>query len=455
MSTDATRLFYTFEQHMIYQRKGDFMEIYIVQPGDSVYSIAQQYGVSPSRIVYDNGLLSPDGIVPGQALLILIPEIVHTVGQGDSIFSISAEYDISPLELLRNNPYLTNNNYLAAGQQLVISYRVQKGRKARLSGFVYPSVRQNILRAVVPYATYLMIFGYGFREDGSIISVEDKEIIAIAHENRTAVLLSLSLIEETGGFNTNKLAALLTNIEFQNRVISGMIAEINAKGCQGMDIDMEYIPGGYRDEFTAFVENSAQQLHAAGLTLNIDLAPKYSDEQQGLLYEAHNYPLLGQAADLAFLMTYEWGYMYGPPMAIAPINNVSRVLDYALTEIAPEKLFLGIPNYAYDWTLPFVQGQSAAQVIGNITAADRAFIYGAEIQFDEASQSPFYYYTAADGTTHNVWFEDVRSISAKYQLIDSSGIAGGGYWNFMRAFPQGYLLFNNTFIIEKVYPYPD
>lgn len=431
------------------------MEIYIVQAGDTVYSIAQQYGVSPSRIIYDNGLLSPEGIVPGQALLILIPEIIHTVRQGESIFSVSAEYGISTLELLRNNPYLTNNSFLAEGQQLVISYRVQKGRRARLSGFVYPNVRKNILRAVVPYATYLMIFGYGFREDGSIITVDDSEIIAIAHENRTAVLLSLSLIDENGNFNTNKLVPLLTDIEFQNRVISGMIAEITAKGCQGMDIDMEYIPAVYRNDFTAFVKNSAQQLHAAGLILNIDLAPKYSAEQQGLLYEAHDYPLLGQAADLAFLMTYEWGYMYGPPMAIAPINNVSWVLDYALTEIAPDKIYLGIPNYAYDWTLPFIQGQSAAQVIGNITAADRAFLYGAEIQFDEASQSPFYYYTADDGTTHNVWFEDVRSISAKYRLIESRGIAGGGYWNFMRAFPQGYLLFNNVFEIEKVYPFPD
>ncbi len=52
-------------------------------------------------------------------------------------------------------------------------------------------------------------------------------------------------------------------------------------------------------------------------------------------------------------MTYEWGYKYGPNMAVAPLNMVRRVLDYAVTEIIPEKIMLGIPNYGYDWPLPF------------------------------------------------------------------------------------------------------
>ena len=45
-------------------------------------------------------------------------------------------------------------------------------------------------------------------------------------------------------------------------------------------------------------------------------------------------------------------------MAVAPLPNVRRVLDYAVTEIPPEKIYLGIPNYGYDWPLPFRPGET-------------------------------------------------------------------------------------------------
>ena len=51
-------------------------------------------------------------------------------------------------------------------------------------------------------------------------------------------------------------------------------------------------------------------------------------------------------------MTYELGYTGGPPMAVAPLDKVRQVVDYALTEIPAEKLFLGVPVYGYDWPLP-------------------------------------------------------------------------------------------------------
>ncbi|MGN0587892.1 MAG: LysM peptidoglycan-binding domain-containing protein, partial [Oscillospiraceae bacterium] len=424
------------------------MEIYIVQQGDTVFSIAEKFGVSAQRIISDNGLLTPQSITPGQALLILFPRIVHNVAAGENIPSIAAQYGISALELIRNNPYLANQPYIEAGQQLVIEYNVQKLGRISFSGFVYPFVNRAILRAALPYVTYLIIFGYGFDEDGNIITVNDDEVIALAEENQADVLLSLSLIDAEGQFVSSKLVPLLTDMAFQNRVISGMLEQITIKGARGMDIDMEYIPPEYRSEYAGLVANAASQLHAYGYILNIDLAPKTSADQPGTLYEAHDYRLLGESADMCFLMTYEWGYQFGPPMAIAPLPNVERVLNYALTEIPQEKIYLGMPNYAYDWPLPFVQGETSAQVIGNLTAAERASLFNVPIEFDSYSRSPFYGYNGFD-SERVVWFEDVRSMQEKYELISETGIAGGGYWNLMRPFPQGYLLLNAMFDIEK------
>ena len=118
--------------------------------------------------------------------------------------------------------------------------------------------------------------------------------------------------------------------------------------------------------------------------------------------------------------SYEWGYTYGPPMAVAPVGAVRRVVEFALTQMDAAKILLGFPNYAYDWTLPFTAGATRAQSIGNE-------------YLDEAGQP------------HEVWFEDVRSAQAKFALLPEYGLLGLGYWNFMRPFTAGFSLQNYLF----------
>lgn len=136
--------------------------------------------------------------------------------------------------------------------------------------------------------------------------------------------------------------------------------------------------------------------------------------------------------------SYEWGYTYGPPMAVAPVGAVRRVVEFALTRMEPGKILLGFPNYAYDWTLPFTVGATRAQSIGNEAAPLLAAQYGAEIQFDEQAQTPYFTYQDEAGQPHEVWFEDARSALAKFGLLTEYGLSGLGYWNFMRPFAAGF-----------------
>lgn len=135
-------------------------------------------------------------------------------------------------------------------------------------------------------------------------------------------------------------------------------------------------------------------------------------------------------------------------MAVAPLPNVRRVVEYALTEIPAEKLWLGVPNYGYDWPLPFVQGTTRAQSISNQYAVSLALRYGVEIQYSDYAQSPWFRYTDSTGTVHEVWFEDARSIRAKLALIPEYGLIGAGYWNLMRPFPQNWRLLNALYQIR-------
>lgn len=427
------------------------LEIYTVQAGDTALSIANRFGISLQRLISDNGLSVSGRLAVGQALLILHPKTVYTFMRGDSLFSVAKAYGTSVMQLYRNNPFLIGADYIPEGTQITISFDDKPTEDIRVSGFVYSYIDRSVLEAALPYMTYVIVFGYGFNEDGSLIEVSDSDITELSHRYGTAVFLGLTTINEDGTFGSGKVERLLTDLDFQNLVIEEMIGVIMQKNAQGMDIDMEYIPPQLRAEFAAFVENAARQLNAVGLEVHVDLAPKTSADQPGTLYEAHDYRLLGNAADLVFLMTYEWGYTYGPPMAVAPLPSVRRVLEYALTEIPAEKIFLGIPNYGYNWKLPYERGVTAAVTLGNLTAVNLAIGNGAEILFDELSQSPYFYYTDSEGAERVVWFEDVRSLKGKFSLVSEEDILGCGYWNLMRPFPQNFLLLNSMFNIVKVY----
>lgn len=144
----------------------------------------------------------------------------------------------------------------------------------------------------------------------------------------------------------------------------------------------------------------------------------------------------------------EWCYTYGPPMAVAPINKVREVVDYAITRIPVEKINLGIPNYGYDWPLPYERGVTKARTISNTQAVEIAIENNAVIEFDQVAMSPHFTYER-DGIAHEVWFEDVRSLREKFSLVQEYNLRGVGYWQIMNLFRANWLLLTDTFYISS------
>jgi len=234
----------------------------------------------------------------------------------------------------------------------------------------------------------------------------------------------------------------------RNGLVTNLLAVIEEKGYRGLDVDFEFLDAGDAQPYAQFISRLREALAPMGLPVIVALAPKVFAAQPGRLYEGHNYGLLSQAADFVLLMTYEWGYTYGPPMAVAPIRNVRQVVDYALTEMPPEKIYLGIPNYGYDWPLPFRQG-SRATSISNQYAVELAARNNVAIRYDERAQAPWFRYVDGNGREHEVWFEDARSIRAKLALAREYGLYGVGYWNLMRPFPQNWVVLNALYNIRE------
>mgnify|MGYP001323115949 CR=1 FL=1 len=426
------------------------MQIYVVQSGDTITGIARMYNVSPRKIVTDNGILNPNVLVVGQALLIQFPDVVHTVRPGETLTQIAAKYNTSVLTLYQNNFYLTTAPSLVAGEQITISYQGEKQGEVSVNGYAYPYIDRNVLLRTLPFLTMLTIFGYGFTDDGNLIEIDDQPLIEMARQFQVAPIMLLSSVTESGSFSTELASLLFNNIAVQNRVIDNVITKMHEKGYLGLDVDFEYVQATDADAFIAFLENITSRLNAEGFTVNVDLAPKVSATQTGLLYEAHDYARIGAVANTVLLMTYEYGYTFGPPMAVAPVNQVKRVVEYAVTVIPTQKIFMGIPNYGYIWRLPYERGTTVAASLGNQFAVQLAARQHTEIFFDETAQSPYFYFMDRTGHANVVWFEDVRSIQAKWQVIAGHSLLGAGYWNIMRPFAQNWNFINAMFNIRKI-----
>lgn len=390
------------------------MQIYVVQPGDSVDTIAASQNVSAQTIIYDNQLVYPYALAVGQALLLSeLPDSADDYGGAGTDGSGAAKYP------------------------------------AYAGGYAYPFISRWVLEQTLPFLSDLFIFSYGFTTAGELVppQLDDTFMITAAKNYGVAPILTLTPFGPDGRFSNYLISQIVNNETAKATLIANISAQIQERGFEGVDVDFEFILPEDKFAFADFVRDIRTAVNALGYPVSVALAPKTSDTQTGLLYEGKDYGLLGEAADYVLLMTYEWGYTYGPAMAVAPINKVRQVVEYALTKIPSGKINLGIPNYGYDWTLPYVKDASKATTIGNIEAVQIAVARGADIHFDETAQSPYFNYVL-DNSTHEVWFEDVRSLSAKFDLVKEYQLRGMSYWQIMQLFRANWLLLDNTFVIQ-------
>lgn len=378
------------------------MEIYVVKEGDTVDTIAAAYGISPQSLIYNNQLLYPYALAIGQALLLSVP---------------------SP-----ETP----------------SYPAYTG------GYAYPFIEEAVLNETLPFLSDLFVFSYGFTTEGELVppALDDNFMIQAAYRFGTRPILTLTPFGPDGMFNNFLITTMVNNETVKNNLFDNLLTTMTEKGFLGVDVDFEYILREDRIPFATFVAELKNFLAPYGYTVSVALAPKTSDNQPGLLYEGKDYRLLGEAADSVLLMTYEWGYTFGPPLAVAPINKVIEVVDYAVSRIEPSKINLGIPNYGYDWPLPYERGMTRARTISNTEAVQIAVNFGVPILFDEIAMSPYFRYEE-NGIRHEVWFEDARSLNEKYSLLSKYGLRGIGVWQIMKLFRPAWFLFQDRFSIQK------
>ncbi|MDF2543606.1 MAG: hypothetical protein K0S47_3324 [Herbinix sp.] len=429
------------------------MNIHVVQPGETIDSIAELYGVPVTRLIMDNELNIIDEMVPGQTIVIVYPEQSYVVQDGDTLLGIANSFGVTVKQLLRNNPYLVEREFIYPGETLVIKYQHTRGQMES-NGFANVFVKQETLLKTLPYLTYLSILGYETTENADIIPIDDSNLLQLARDFGVAPILLLSafMLEPTTN-DFEESYRILYNDELVNRHIQNILAILTEKDYYGVNIAFQYITADNLPVYENYVRRLTERLNFAGYAVFITLIPIAKFEVNEITFERINYSGIGNIANGITLMGYNWGFNSGPPSPVTSIYLMRQFVEYVVSMVPAEKIMIGIPNIAYDWQLPYVLGLTKAQSLTLNSALALAREVGATIQFDDISKTPYFEYIDPSSEIpykHIVWFIDARTIDSIFELIPEFGLKGSGIWNIMDYYPQLWLIMNSQFEILPI-----
>ena len=272
--------------------------------------MASAYGVNPNTLAINNGVFGDRNLAVGQALVIVFPLVTHIVSEGETLFSIAEEYGVSVNHLYRKNLVLEGLPLVFPGLELIIQTERTPIGDYMTGGYAYPFIETSLLNTTLPFMGGLMPFTYGFEPDGSLVMLNDEVLLERAGVYGTAPVMHLSTLTEEGVFSVELATELLGNRELWGILINNVLSVIREKGYYGLDIDFEFLGAENAAAYAEFVTFARVTLNAQGYPVMVALAPKTSRTQPGVLYEGHDYAALGEAANSVLIMTYEWGYTY-------------------------------------------------------------------------------------------------------------------------------------------------
>jgi spore germination protein YaaH len=220
------------------------------------------------------------------------------------------------------------------------------------------------------------------------------------------------------------LHRLLTDPNVRAARIAELVNLVRTQAYDGLNLDFEAGYSEDRDELTSFVATLAQQLHASGKKLSVDVSAKWTNTFTGRS-GFYDYAALGAYADTVFVMNWGWHWTTSSPGPPDELANVTKVADYVATMPNKSKFVLGAPLYAQDW--PNGGGSSNPSVpkeYGDVLGLIAR--YGGTPVLDPVSN--VWHYTYEDGIGwHDVWYGDASTIGTRIRLAKTRGL-GIGFW---------------------------
>lgn len=283
---------------------------------------------------------------------------------------------------------------------------------------------------------FLKPFWYEVKEDGSIKNFSgagNAEIIKFCQDNKIKILPVISNEQDP-----ERLSQILSDPATQAKHIENLINLVNDKGYDGLEINYESLRGmSDRVAYTQFMTALGERLHQNGKILATALHAKETDKGTWEGPETQDWTALNKIADQLSIMTYDYHWSTSEAGDIAPLSWMKSVLDYAKTTLDPQKTYLGIHLYAYDWV-----GESANDLVYS-DIQEIINKYQPQIKTSEEGEKYFTY--TRDEETHTVYFADNETIGDRIRLVKEYNLAGISLWRLGQEDPKDWETIFNVF----------
>jgi spore germination protein YaaH len=296
---------------------------------------------------------------------------------------------------------------------------VSVGQSKTVMAYYENSASEPSLRAYASYLNQIPTDTFAISASGKISGAAPVKALAFAHKHGMQTFATVSNFGKSG-FVAGIAESIVNNPAHSARAIQEMLRVITTYGYSGVNVDFEAVPHRDRAAFTAFIQAVAEAMRPAGYLTVLSAPAELQDDPNDSWTGAFDFKALAPNVDILQLMTYDENGPWGPAGPVAGMDWVGPCAQFAASVVPPNQISLGIPAYGYDWNLTRHNGvQVQWKRIPALLAKT-----GATPQWDATSSSPYFSYTAPNGTNHVVWYEDARSIQLKSALAVSDNLAG-------------------------------
>jgi cellulose synthase/poly-beta-1,6-N-acetylglucosamine synthase-like glycosyltransferase/spore germination protein YaaH/peptidoglycan/xylan/chitin deacetylase (PgdA/CDA1 family) len=273
--------------------------------------------------------------------------------------------------------------------------------------------------------------------DGRLDTESDPKLAAWMQSAGVSIP-TMPLLNNSDGtiWRVQEMAEMLHEPAARQRLVQAVVAHVVEVNQSGVALDFEQVPDKSQRDFVDFIGELAAGLHGADLKLMVALpAADWS----------YNYVAIGQEADAIILMNYDDHWLTSDPGPVAPQDWFANNIAEMLKRVPPDKLIMGVANYAYDW--PDRQGLRA-QEKSTVESFDEAVVAASEsdaqVQFDPDSLNPHYSYYDEKDHVHEVWLLDGVTAYNQLAAAERAGVRGTALWRLGTEDPSLWSVFDTT-----------
>lgn len=226
--------------------------------------------------------------------------------------------------------------------------------------------------------------------------------------------------------------AFLDNKKAQERLISNLIDLLYARG-DGITLDFQEVPASRKSQFSAFVIYLYERLKLANPAYELRVTLPLLDREGA--FELDKYARIVTA----FIVTgYDcYGAKNGKPGPSSVLSSADQwrkpdlhmsVETYLSSGVDTHQLVLSLPHFGKEWQVTTNDRGVAVAAVDAIRPYN-FFLQPLEGQarFDSASSSAYRIGTGIFVTRY-YWWDDVPSLTQKYDFVKAQGLRGIGIW---------------------------